>query len=140
VEVEFWSAADTKGEVSSGRSENEWILGERFIQERFKGSIGGEEYTGLGILGYDNGARRFRSVWMDSLNTALTTASGRYLADTHSFEFESLIYDPLIGGERSVRSYITFKGADRYTVTMLTRDTEGREFKSLEMRYQRLGS
>lgn len=137
VEVEFWSSADAKGEVSLGNSQIAWILGGRFLEERFVGKLGSDEYVGLGIIGYDNGSRIFKSVWIDSLNTALTTSEGRYVADSNSFEFESKVYDPLASGEKVVRSSLVINSHDRYRFSMFTKDTQGREFKSLEMRYNR---
>jgi hypothetical protein len=137
VEVEFWSSADTKGEVSQGNSRIVEILGGRFLEEHFVGRLGSEGYAGLGIIGYDNGSRLFKSVWIDSLNTALTTSDGRFMADSNSFEFESKVYDPLASGEKVVRSSLVINSHDSYRFSMFTRDTQGREFKSLEMRYSR---
>jgi hypothetical protein len=137
VKVTFWSDPKSKGDSSSGTSKISWILGDRFLQENFKGKIAGEDYVGLGIIGYDNGSRTFKTVWADSLNTAMTTSVGKYDPERNTFELESQVYDPLVSGVKSVYSTIKINSPDSYTFSMLDRSPEGREFKSLEMEYSR---
>jgi hypothetical protein len=138
VKVTFWSDPKAKGESSAGRSKISWILGERFLQENFQGKIAGENYVGLGLIGYDNGSRTFKTVWADSLNTALTTSVGKYDPEQNSLELESQVYDPLVSGVKTVYSRIKITSPDSYTFSMLDRSPEGREFKSLEMEYSRV--
>ena len=88
-------------------------------------------------MGYDNGSRTFKSVWLDSLNTAMTTATGRYNPDIHAIEFESQVYDPLRSGTKTVSSVLQFLSADSYTFTMTDISPEGERFTSLLMEYTR---
>lgn len=137
VAVTFWSSPQASGETSSGKSRISWILGERFLQEQFTGTVGGEEYQGMGLMGYDNGSRAFKTVWVDSLNTALTTSSGRYQSDTSTFLFESQVYDPLVSGVKTIQSQVQVNSPNSYTFTMTDTSPEGKRFTSLEMRYRR---
>jgi hypothetical protein len=140
VTVTFWSNPEASGESSSGKSKISWILGDRFLQEQFSGTVGGGEYQGLGIMGYDNGSRAFKTVWVDSLNTALTTSSGRYQPDTSTFLFESQLYDPLASGVKTIQSQLQVNSPNSYTFTMTDTSPEGKRFTSLEMRYRRISS
>ena len=108
------------------------------MQENFQGKIAGENYIGLGLIGYDNGSRNFKTVWADSLNTALTTSVGKYDPEQNSLQLESQVYDPLVSGVKTVYSRIKITSPDSYTFSMLDRSPEGREFKSLEMQYTRV--
>jgi len=135
VKMTFWSDPLAKGESSAGVSQTSWILGDRFVQEQFIGSIAGEEYRGLGIMGYDNGSRTFKTVWADSLNTALTTSTGRYHPDTSAITLESEVYDPLVSGVKTVQSSLRFDSPQSYVFTMTDTSPEGKRFTSLEMRY-----
>jgi len=137
VTLTFWSDPRSAGKSSSGRSQISWVLGKRFIQEHFSGTIIGEEYRGIGIMGYDNGSRRFKTVWADSLNTALTTSYGSFDSDTNTLLLESEVYDPLLSGVKQVHSRLQIHSPDLYTFVMTDTSPEGQEFTSLEMRYQR---
>jgi hypothetical protein len=137
VKLTFWSEPNSTGQSSSGQSQISWVLGKRFIQEQFTGYIAGEAYRGLGMIGYDNGSRSFKTVWADSLNTALTTSSGRFYPDTNTIILESEVYDPLVSGIKTVHSKLQIDSPNAYTFVMTDTSPEGKQFTSLEMRYQR---
>lgn len=139
VRLTFWSGPQSKASVSTGTSTISWILGKRFVQERFQGEAGGEAFDGMGLMGYDNGSRAFKTIWLDSLNTAMTMASGRYVPESNTFELTSDVYDPLVSGEKTVRSTLQFTSNDAYVFTMIDRSPEGKEFVSLTMEYSRKG-
>lgn len=137
VSLTFWSDPKSAGASSIGRSQIAWVLGKRFVQEQFSGTIAGEEYSGVGIMGYDNGSRSFKTVWADSQNTALTTSSGTLDSSTNTLLLESEVYDPLVSGVKRVQSRLQIQSPDLYTFVMTDTSPEGQEFTSLEMRYQR---
>lgn len=138
--ITFWSGPRAEPQVSRGRSSVEWILGKRFIKEDFTGELAGEKFQGLGIMGFDNGSRRFSNVWMESTGTALVISHGKYLADTNSFEFSAEVYDPLIGKTKTTRSTITITSHDGYRVEVMDQDAKGESYKSFEAAYTRKGS
>jgi hypothetical protein len=139
VRMTFWSSPSSKPEISTGTSSISWILGERFVQEKFSGSAGGDAFEGMGIMGYDNASRVFKTMWVDSLNTAMAMASGKFFAERNAFELTSQLYDPLLSREKTVRSTIHFTSNDSYIFSMIDESPEGKEFKSLEMEYTRKG-
>lgn len=137
VRLTFWSGPQAKASTSTGTSTLSWVLGKRFLQEQFHGEAAGETFDGMGLMGYDNGSRTFKTIWLDSLNTAMTMASGRYIPESNLFELSSSVYDPLVSGEKTVRSTIQFTSNDSYVFTMIDRSPEGKEFVSLTMEYSR---
>lgn len=124
-------------QVSTGRSSIHWILGKRFLQEDFKGKTAGEEFEGMGLLGYDNGARAFKMVWVDSLNTALSVSTGKYVPESNIFEMVSEVYDPLLGKEKTVRSTLQVTSDDSYRFVMEDTAPSGKKFISFEILYTR---
>jgi hypothetical protein len=124
-------------QISKGRSTSHWILGKRFLQEDFKGETAGEKFEGMGLLGYDNGARAFKMVWVDSLNTALTISTGKYLPESNIFEMVSEVYDPLLGREKTVRSTLQVTSNDSYRFLMEDTAPSGKKFNSFEVLYTR---
>jgi len=136
-EISFRSGPDEERQVSAGTSSIHWVLGDRFLQEDFQGEASGEKFQGMGLMGYDNGARQFKMVWIDSLNTALAVSSGRYNSERNVFEMTSDVYDPLLGGVKTVKSVLHIKSPDKYEFSMLDTAPNGREFTSFEMVYTR---
>lgn len=137
VRLTFWSSPNSKGQTSKGLSSIAWMLDGRFVREQFRGEVAGETFEGLGIMGFDNGAREFRSLWIDSLNTAMTVATGRYVPDANTFELSSELYDPLRSGFKVVKSTLRFTSPDTYVLSMQDKSPEGKSFTSFEMIYSR---
>jgi hypothetical protein len=124
-------------QVSNGHSNIHWILGKRFLQEDFKGETSGEKFDGMGLLGFDNGARAFKMVWVDSLNTALSVSTGTYVPESSIFEMVSAVYDPLLGREKTVRSTLRVMSNDSYRFVMEDTAPSGKKFTSFEILYIR---
>lgn len=139
VRITFWSAPDAAPQDSHGSSTLSWILGDRFLQEDFHGDVLGESYQGLGLLGYDAAARRFMTVWLDSLNTAIAVQQGWYSPESSTFELKGEVYDPLLGRNKTTRSEIKIFSPNQYSVTMMDAAPNGATFKSLEIMYSRRG-
>jgi hypothetical protein len=138
VDVISWSSPDANPERSSARSSSTWVLGYRYVREKYKSLELGPRYEGLGFLGYDAGARVYSSVWMDSLNTSIATAKGIFNPETATFAMKGEIYDPLLGRMKETRSLIQIVSQDRYKITMVDRTARGRDFTSLELTYTRI--
>ncbi len=122
-----------------GKSRISWMLGNRFVKEDFEGTMLDLSFQGIGIMGYDNGARRYSSVWADSISTALVSSSGRYFAEQNRFEFLGEVYDPLQSRTRSVRTTIDIVSNNEYVVSTYEPSATGDEVKTLEIRYERVG-
>src|SRR3982751_3246174 len=52
---------------SEGACEHKMVLGGRFLQQECTGTMMGKTFTGIGMIGYDNHARKYISTWMDSM-------------------------------------------------------------------------
>ncbi len=139
VRITFWSSPDAAPQDSHGSSTLSWILGDRFLKEDFHGDVLGESYQGLGLMGYDAAARRFMTVWLDSLNTVIAVQQGSYSPESSTFELTGEIYDPLLGRNKKTRSEIKVISPDQYSVTMIDAAPNGAAFKSLEILYSRRG-
>ena len=63
----------------TGTQTIKWILNGRYLQSSLTGTMMGQPFEGLGLMGYDNYKKKYTSTWCDSLSTALLTSEG--LAD-----------------------------------------------------------
>jgi Protein of unknown function (DUF1579) len=138
VDIVSWRDPKANPERSKGHSSSTWILGYRYVREKFVSLELGPRYEGLGFLGYDAGAKLFTTVWLDSLNTSIATSKGLYNPGTSTLEFRGEIYDPLLGRTKETRTFIRVLSKDSYEVSLVDRTARGIEFQSLQMTYRRI--
>ena len=48
VKVKFWPAPGAPAQESTGKSVNEWVLGGRWVQQRFDGTFMSAPFNGIG--------------------------------------------------------------------------------------------
>jgi hypothetical protein len=138
VEQQTGVTSPTSSSTHLGKAKISWILGNRFVKEEFEGEMSGISFQGIGMMGYDNGARRFTNLWIDSLSTAMVHAKGRYFAEENRFEFNGTVYDPLVSKERNVRTTIEIISPKEYIVSTFEPNPKGTEMKTLEIRYEKV--
>jgi hypothetical protein len=61
---------------SKGTTKNTMILGGRFLQSDLDGAMMGMPMKGMGIMGYDNFAKKYFMFWVDNLGTTFSSAEG----------------------------------------------------------------
>ncbi len=119
--------------VSEGTSENKMILGGRYLQSHFTGTMMGQPFEGWGLTGFDNSKKQYTAFWVDNSSTVMMLASGT-----------------MSGKELTTKA--TMDGPDgkpteyRMTTTMVDEKThvfamyaplEGKEQKMMEITYTR---
>ncbi len=131
----FWMAADAPPMESTGETETEPLLGGRFNQIKVRGSSPGSPvpFEGMEIMGYDNGIKRYTSVWIDSMSTSLAISEGTCDPSGRIFTMSGNHFDPSTGKEKKVRSVTTLFNNDKYMIEMFEVDDQGREFKTMEI-------
>src|SRR5262249_41530950 len=65
-------------EVSDGTSEGMLMLGGRFVHVVHHGTMMGQPFEGMMLLGYDNLAGKYTAVWVDNMGTQIATYDGTY--------------------------------------------------------------
>ena len=139
VSMQCWMTGDAKPEMSEGTSSIRWIMGGRFFQEDFKGMSMGKPFEGMGIVGYDTIRGEYTSTWLDNMATGIMVGSGQYDAATNTFNENSTMSCPLtMEKHRSMRSVIQSVDADHVTREMYMKDKDGKEFKMMELHYERV--
>ena len=62
--------------VSEGVSENQVILGGRYLEQRFTSTMMGQPFEGYGLNGYDNATKRYWFIWVDNMSTGMMSGWG----------------------------------------------------------------
>lgn len=130
--VKWWNTPESEPEVSKGTSEVKWIMDGRFLKQKVQGTSKGKEFNGMGIMGYDNAAKEYKTVWIDDMGTGIMMSSGTYDASTRTFTEQGSYTDP-VHGEKTYRGVTTIEGPDKYTYEMYISGPDGKEFRALEI-------
>ncbi len=135
--TKMWSAPGTDPVVSESTSTIEPVYDGLFIRERTMGSMGGAPFTGEGLMGYDNAAKQFHSIWFDSMSSGMYWAVGECRKDCRVMEFHGSGSDPITGGVLHYRYVQTDLGDDGF-VFEIFQQADGSEWRVMETHYTRL--
>lgn len=139
VTFHSWEAPGAKEEVSEGTSSGEWILGNRFVQEKFEGSMSGQPFSGVGLTGYDNATSKYQSFWVDSMGTAMMPASSGTIDATGTVINSSRTYvDCFTGASTTSREVMTIQDKDHHTFEWFQPGPDGKEFRMMKIDYTRI--
>jgi hypothetical protein len=123
--------------VTEGWSENTLVLGGRFVQQQFHGSMMGQPFEGVGFTGYDNLAGAYTMVWLDNSATMVISAANGVMdeaAKTLTFTTRVPGADGALADCRMVTTFVT---DDQHVFTMYTKGPTG-EAKVMEITYTRM--
>lgn len=140
--VKMWMAPGAPPEVSTGTCESKWILGGRFllqeIKEDVKADMDHPPFEGAGLIGYDNFKKKYTSVWVDNMSTAIMTGLGT--CDDSGKVFTMIgHHDDVFTGTPNQKFKTITRIVDDNTVIdeMYVTGPDGKEFKTLEVTYTR---
>ncbi len=115
------------------------IMDGRFIQCEVKGETPGfGPFTGLGLYGYDNVAKKFTCVWIDNHGTGMMHGLGELSDDGQSLTWTYAYHCPVTGKPATMRQVETVTGPGAKTMVMYAPDPKtGEEFKMLSVELTR---
>lgn len=135
--IKYRMKGDAPVVESEGTCRRKWILGGRFLLEEFDGGNLGLPFQGLAIYGYDSFEKKYTSVWVDTMNTAITTALGTCQNSCELISFVGRHGDPWTGVKKPSRGVTRFIADDKHTLELYEPGADGKEFKVLEIVYTR---
>lgn len=135
TKITMWAMPGMDPMVSTGSSDNRWIMGGRYLEQRFTGSFMGAPFEGIGYTGYDNVKKQYWGTWMDNMSTAIMMTTGK--RDGKTFTFDGAMADPMTGKDSPISEKIIIVDADHHTMEMWGPAPDGRNFKMMEIAYTR---
>ena len=123
--------------VSKGTETNTWVLGGRYVEQKFTGSFMGQPFHGIGYAGYDNAKKEFFGTWIDSMSTGLMTQTGTASADGMTWTFKSTGTDPMTGKDMPGETKLFITDKNHHKMEMYMPGPDGKMFKSMEIAYTR---
>ena len=137
AKVKMWMEPGATPTESSGTSTNELILGGRWLQQRFEGSVMGQPFSGVGYTGYDNIRKMYVGTWMDSMSTSIMSSSGNPDGSGKTWMFSGTMMDPVSGEPVSFDQKMTMIDNDHQLWEMWGPGPDGSPFKMMEISYSR---
>jgi hypothetical protein len=138
VTSKMWMDPAGEPMMSTGVSTQRSILGGRFVQYDFEGSMMGMPFTGFGISGYDRYNRTYKSLWLDTMGTGFyltegtCDAAGKVCTETGVWD------DCMAGTKMNVRLVTTHLNDDTFTMEMFGGPVgTAQEAKMMELTYTR---
>ena len=132
ADMTFWMAPGAPPQESSTTAVIEMILDGRYQKGSYSGNMMGMSFNGMSLLGYDNAAEEFTTIWIDNMGTGTMVMKGTYDPATKSITFMGEMMNPATGRPIDVKEVYTFVDADTRKMEMY--DTTGdKEFKSMEI-------
>ena len=137
AKVTMWMQPGAPAQTSTGVSDNQWVLGGRYVEENFTGKFMGQKFQGLGYTGYDNAKKQYFGTWMDNMSTGVMSSTGATSDDGKTWTFKSTATDPMTGKDMPGETKITVTDKDHHTVEMWGPAPDGTTFKMMEITYSR---
>jgi len=133
----LWMAPGQTPTVSEGSSEHRWVLGGRFLEQKFEGTFMNMPFSGIGYTGYDNYKKKYVAVWMDNFGTMMLHTTGSFDAAGKVLSSSGQMDDFTTGKVIRLRERMTIVSKDEVVTEMFGPAPDGKEFRMMELRYTR---
>jgi uncharacterized protein DUF1579 len=137
TKAKFWMMPGTDPMSMEGASENKWVMGGRYLEQRYSGNMMGMPFEGLGYTGYDNVKKQYWGSWMDNMSTSMMMTTGATSDGGKTWTFSGSMADPMTGKDSKVDEKITVADADHHTLEMWGPGPDGKMYKTMEIAYTR---
>ncbi|HKA87874.1 MAG TPA: DUF1579 domain-containing protein [Haliangiales bacterium] len=135
AQVKMWVDPAAPAEEVAGKAEMKMILGDRFLQQEFSGSMMGQPFNGLGFVGFDNVRKKWISGWMDSTATGFYGGEGTADKSGNVITFATIATDPMTGKQRKGRDVWRLEAPNKFVFESYGPGKGGKEYKMLEITY-----
>jgi hypothetical protein len=131
AEVDQWMSADAPPMKAKATNVQSSVLGGRYVTGKFTGSMMGQPFEGMSIMGYDNAKKMFTSTWVDNMGTGIVRMTGTYDEATKTLSMKGSQTDAMTGKDSGIREEMKMIDDNTYTMTMYG-DMNGKEMKFME--------
>ncbi len=122
--------------VSTGTCEQKMILDGHYLRQEYTGDMMGQPFTGINIVGYNNHTKKYESIWIDSMSTAVYLFEGTASRDGRTITQECRYDDP-VRGPSVWRSVTRIKDDNTQEFEMFITPKGKKEEKMMEMTVSR---
>jgi len=131
-DMTFWMGPDAKPEKATSTADIKMVLGGRYQEANYKGTMMGQPFEGKSTLAYNNASKEFTTTFIDNMGTGMMVATGTWNEPDKSIALKGDMVNPMNGKKTAYREMYTIVDANTRKMEMF--DTKnGKEFKSMEI-------
>jgi len=131
-DMTFWMGPDAKPEKATSTAEIKMVLGGRYQEANYKGTMMGQPFEGKSTLAYNNASKEFTTTFIDNMGTGMMVAMGPWDDASKSMNLKGDMVNPMNGKKTPYREMYTIVDASTRKMEMF--DTkDGKEYKSMEI-------
>jgi hypothetical protein len=135
--VGTWDAVmEFAGQKSKAMSTYKSICGGMWVASDFKGDFAGMPFEGHGVDGYDQKAKKYVSVWVDSMSSSPLRMEGNYDPKTKAMVMTGESRGP-DGQPQKFKAITEIKDKDHFTFKMHMVQPDGQEQVGFTIEYTR---
>ena len=132
AEVSQWMSADAPPMKTKATNLQSSVLGGRYVTGKFSGSMMGQPFNGLSLMGYDNAKKVFTSTWVDDMGTGIVHMTGTYNEATKTLSLNGHQTDFMTAKDSDIREEMVMIDDNTYKMTMYGTGFDGKEMKFME--------
>lgn len=136
-EMTMWMSPDAPPSKTSGTTVNEMLMGNRYQYSTHKATWEGAPFEGISTMAYDNAKKVFLFTWIDNMGTGIMSGEGPWDETTKSITLKGRMMDPSLLKEVDFREVFRIVDENTQVMEMYAPTPDGKEFKTLEIRYTR---
>ncbi len=122
---------------STGTSSFKWVLGGRYVQQIFSGTMMGKPYEGIGHTGYDNYKNMYVFSWIQNQSTEMLTGMGMADPSKKVFTFYGQMDEAMLDVfGRTVKYVSKIINEDKHVFEIIDLHA-GDDYKVIEIVYTR---
>ena len=128
---------DESPQTTLATAKGTWIMGGLFLQEDFQGEMMGKPFFGRTLIGYDNVAHLFKSVWISDAQSSMFYTEGEGQDDNRVITLEGTSSCPMRDrADIPMRLVVRVYNPDKRSLEMFDL-SNGEERKTMEIQYFR---
>lgn len=130
---------DPSAPPTEGKGTAKWrsIFDGRYVIVDWEGDSPMGPFQGMGISGYDNVAKKYVDIWLDSMSTGIMYSWGTADPSGKTITFEGAYHDPMTGKPKKVKSVTRHISETEMVFEMYDTTPEGKEYKNMEIVYHK---
>jgi len=131
-DMTFWEGPNEKPGKATSTASIKMILGGRYQEAIYSGTMMGQPFEGKSTLAYNNASKEFTTTFIDNMGTGMMVAIGKYDEANKRMNFKGDMVSPLNGEKTPYREVYIIVDANTRKMEMY--DTKnGKEYKSMEI-------
>jgi len=131
-DMSFWMEPNGKAEKATSTANIKMILGGRYQETNFNGTMMGQPFEGKSTLGYNNASKEYTSTFIDNMGTGMMVVTGKYNEKNRAIEFKGDMVNPVNGKKTPYREVYSIVDANTRKIEMFDTKNE-QEYKSMEI-------